>query len=359
MQRTTASGETASAVEATNVRGTIPHRSTRVNTARNPELTALVDLCTPEGTLLPAARGHTRRPLHHTNLRGWGRNKRWEYWGIITPTHVVGLTLSSLDYAAVHECYVLDRQRKTERKHNAIIALGGGVRLPDTPPPVRATARAKGIEFEFADEPGGTRLRARAGSVELRAFVEDAGDSLGVVVPWSERLFQYTVKSVARPVSGELRIDGVSVEIPAGQSWATLDRGRGRWPYKIRWNWAAGGGVVDHKRIGLQLGGKWTEGTGATENALFVDGVMHYIPDEVRWQYDPRRWEAPWRIRSDRVDVTLEPFYVRNASTNLLVLGSEVHQAFGRWSGWMSDTHGARHSVDGILGWAEQAENRW
>ena len=27
-----------------------------------------------------------------TNLRGWGRNKRWEYWGVVTPTHILGVT---------------------------------------------------------------------------------------------------------------------------------------------------------------------------------------------------------------------------------------------------------------------------
>ena len=72
------------------------------------EITEPVDLCLPSGRLRPDAVGWSRRPLHHANLRGWGRNKRWEYWGIVTPTHVVGLVASSLDYAGVHSLYVLD-----------------------------------------------------------------------------------------------------------------------------------------------------------------------------------------------------------------------------------------------------------
>ena len=73
------------------------------------EITSPVDLCLPDGRLNPAAIGWTRRPLHRANLRGWGRRKRWEYWGIVTPTHIVGLVASSLDYAGLYGVYVLDR----------------------------------------------------------------------------------------------------------------------------------------------------------------------------------------------------------------------------------------------------------
>src|SRR5690606_2403383 len=279
-----------------------------------------VDLCLPDGSLNPAARGHTRSPLHRPNLRGWGRTKRWEYWGIVTPTHVVGLTLSSLDYASLFECFLLDRATNEERAQPFVIPLGLGATLPDSRPPLTATGRAPGLSFEFRDEAEGTRIHARARGVEVEALVESAGDSLGVVVPWSDQVFQYTVKSPGRPISGVLRVDGVAHPIPKGESWAVLDRGRGRWPYHIVWNWAAGSGVVEGTRIGLQLGAKWTEGTGATENALFVDGVMHYIPEEVEWRYDTQRWNAPWQMQGERLDVTLTPFYVRDAKTNLGVL---------------------------------------
>src|SRR5690606_22741933 len=142
-----------------------------------PEILEPVDLCLPDGSLNPAARGHSRRPLHRPNLRGWGRTKRWEYWGIITPTHVVGLTLSSLDYAAVHEVFVHDRARGTSRSLPSLVPLGLGASLPDARPPLTAKAKAPFLRLEFRDERGGTRLLAKARGVELEAFVEEAGDS--------------------------------------------------------------------------------------------------------------------------------------------------------------------------------------
>ncbi|WP_289020093.1 DUF2804 domain-containing protein, partial [uncultured Ornithinimicrobium sp.] len=33
--------------------------------------------------------------------------------------------------------------------------------------------------------------------------------------------------------------------------------------------------------LGIQLGGRWTEGTGQTENGLFVGGRLHKIHEEL------------------------------------------------------------------------------
>src|SRR5215831_9088349 len=87
----------------------------------SPEVTEPVDLCLPDGRLNPAAVGWTRRPLHRANLRGWGRAKRWEYWGIVTPGHIIGLVASSLDYAGVHGLYVLDRGTGREVTRDLVV----------------------------------------------------------------------------------------------------------------------------------------------------------------------------------------------------------------------------------------------
>ena len=323
------------------------------------ELTDPVALTGPRGRLNPAAVGYSRTPLHSTALPGWGRNKRWEYWGVITPTHVIGLTISSLDYAGVHQIYVLDRATGIDREWDAVVPFARGVRLPDTPPPFAARGGTRTMRLHFSDVRGGTKLSASAPGLRLQLLVETGGDSLGVVVPWSAKRFQYTVKDLARRVSGSLTLDGTHVDVDADASWAVLDRGRGRWPYRMTWNWAAGSGIVAGERIGLQLGGRWTDGTGMTENALFVDGFLHYIPTALDWQYDPADWTAPWRVTGERVEATLTPFFVRHSRTNAVVVASETHQAFGEWSGWATDDDDGVHRLEGLLGWAEQATNRW
>lgn len=144
-----------------------------------------------------------------------------------------------------------------------------------------------------------------------------------------------------------------------GDSWAVLDHGRGRWPYAVHWNWGAGSGLVDGRVIGVQVGGRWTDGTGSTENALVVDGRVHKISEELSWRYDTRDWLAPWRVRGDLADLTFTPFWNHSSATNLGVLAQRANQCFGHWTGWMRDDAGEPVSVDGVLGWAEDVHNRW
>lgn len=323
-----------------------------------PEITVPVDLCDARGRLNRAAVGWTRTPLHRPNLRGWGRTKRWEYWGLVTQAHVVGLTVSSLDYAGVEAVYVLDRATGQEGVHEATVPLARGVALAPRCGVGASHVAAGGLTIDLAEEHGGTRLRASAPGVALDVFAArpDGHESLGVVVPWSDRLFQYTVKDVARPLSGSLTVGGTAYD---AEGWAVLDHGRGRWPYSLTWNWAAGSGVVGGEVRGLQLGGKWTEGTGSTENALLVGTRLHKLHDEVVWEYDARDWLRPWRMHGDRLDVTFTPFHERASRTNLLVVASETHQCFGHFTGWGLDDAGERVSLDGLVGWAEEARNRW
>jgi hypothetical protein len=324
-----------------------------------PEISRPTDLCLPDGRLNPAAVGWSRAPVHRANLRGWGRAKRWEYWGIVTPGHVVGIVLSSLDYAAVNGVYVLERATGREWDEAAVVPLARGVVLPAVSGSGRAAARAGSVRIEIDQGAGGTTISASAGPVRVEVEVPLPTDheSMAVVVPWSPRRFQYTVKDVTRPVRGRLTLDGTAHDIPAAESFAVLDHGRGKWPYAVTWNWAAGSSP--DRSVGIQLGGKWTDGTGSTENALVVDGRVHKLGADLEWTYDRGEWRRPWRIGGPRVDATLVPFHERVSRTNLLVLANETHQCFGRFDGWAETDDGRRVPLDGVVGWAEEARNRW
>ena len=36
----------------------------------------------------------------------------------------------------------------------------------------------------------------------------------------------------------------------------------------------------------MQVGARWTDGTGSTENALVVDSRVHKVSEELAWEYD-------------------------------------------------------------------------
>ena len=324
-------------------------------TTHEPEITREVVL-SRGGRLADGAVGWSRRPQHDTTIAGWGRRKRWEYWGVVTPSHFVGLTVSSLDYAGVHGVYVLDRSAGREWVSDAVVPLARGVVLPPRVGRGRAHAAGSGLRIDVGHSPDASLLRASAPGVEvdLAVAVSDR-DALCVVVPWSSRRFQYTVKDVGRPVSGRLVVGGTSYDVEAATSFAVLDHGRGKWPYSIAWNWAAAAGPGR----AVTLGGKWTVGTGITENGLFVDGRLHKIGEELTWDYDRSDWTAPWRIRGERLDLTLTVEHERVARTQLGVVANETHQCFGTFTGWALDDSDQRVDLDGLTGWAEEARNRW
>ena len=328
------------------------------------ELTAPASLTLPNGKLNREAVGWMRQPLLDTsgigNGRFWGRNKRWEYWNVITPTHILALTVSSIDYAAVHEVWVFDRASERVWSKN-ISAIGGTATLPGSLEGGPSRARAKGLAIDIDEVEGGTRLQAtiEGASFDVVAALPEGHERLGVVVPWTEVLFQYTVKDVARPASGSVTIDGETFAVPASQSWAVLDHGRGRWPYDIAWNWGGGSGVSHGRTIGIQVGARWTAGTGSTENSFLVDGRLHKISEELTWRYDLANWREPWRITGGGLDAVFTPFYNKHSKADFVIISSRTEQCFGSWSGTFVDVSGASIPFEGIVGFAEDVHNRW
>jgi hypothetical protein len=330
------------------------------------ELTEKVSLTGPDGRLNRDAIGWARRPLVdcaglvRRPGRAWGRTKRWEYWLVVTPTHLLAQTVSSIDYAAVHEAWVLDRATGRHWGRSATVLPARDVVLPANLHGGPASGRARDLDVEVRPLVVGTRLSARIPDASWAVTVVRPADQdcLAVVVPWSDKRFQYTVKDVGLPASGTVTIEGREYDVPEG-SWAVLDHGRGRWPYDVRWNWAAASGVSGGRRVGLQLGGGWTQGTGSTENGVFLDGRLHKIGDELAWSRDPADWLRPWRVSGGGLAATLVPFHDKQSRTNLGVVASRTDQCFGTWSGTFTTADGETVAFDGLVGFAEDVHNRW
>jgi hypothetical protein len=325
-----------------------------------PEITSPMDLCRPDGRLNPGAVGWSRHPMHRANLRGWGRAKRWEYWCVQTPDWALSVTVSHIDYLALHQVWFVDFSTGEEIDAGAIVPLARGPVLPDRSGGGPARARTKKLAIDLVPNTQGVRLVARTERIDADVQVRrpDGHESMGVVIPWSDRQFQYTVKDNTLPASGTVTVDGRQRELPAGQTWAVLDHGRGKWPYSTTWNWGSGSGTTDGHTIGLQFGGKWTQGTGMTENALCIDGRVTKISEELEWVYDPGDWLQPWTVRGTGVDVTLMPRHERKSRTNVGVIFTEVHQCFGTWNGTV-EADGRSYRIEDVHGFAEEAQMRW
>jgi hypothetical protein len=341
-------------------------------TTHEPELTEAVDLCTLDGAFLnPLARGWSRRPLHRANLHGRrGINKRWDYWAILAGDLVVSAVYADIDYLGLADVYWADLTTGETGGHAIVVGESDGIELPERPGTVPLVVDRDGLELRIADDATGTRLTAswtepdeRAGHLDVRVALPQGHESVNVVIPWSDELFNFTSKHQARPAAGELVVGDRCFAIgePDGvESWGVLDVGRGRWPAEIRWNWGGGAGRSGEHIVGLQFGAKWTEGTGFTENGLIVDGIVSKLGSELRWDYDWDEPMRPWRITDPggQLDVVLTPRFDKHTSHGG-DQGSETHQVFGTWAGRLRTDDGIALDLSGLQGFAEEARQHW
>ncbi|HEX5613641.1 MAG TPA: DUF2804 domain-containing protein [Acidimicrobiia bacterium] len=342
-----------------------------------PELREPVDLALPDGyTLNPAARGWSRRPLHRANLQGvWGRTKRWDYWAILAGDLVVSSVYADVDYLGLADVWWVDLTTAVHGGRGISVPGARGFSLPDVPATAPLRVARRNFELDISDAPdGATHLVAswrerdgRRGRLDATVELPDAHESLNVVIPWTDRRFQFTSKHQARPAHGELVVGDRTWTFGAARggtdAWGVLDVGRGRWPYRTRWNWGGGAGRVrgGASVVGLQLGGKWTVGTGFTENGVLLDGVLTKLGAELVWDYDWDEPLRPWTVQDPggQLSLVLHPRYDKHSKTEIGIMGTETHQVFGTWSGVVVTDAGERVELAEIQGFAEESRSRW
>jgi hypothetical protein len=334
------------------------------------ELLEPVDLCTEDGAALnPDACGWSRRPLHRCNLHGeLGRNKRWDYWAILAGDVVLSAVYSNVDYIGLADVWWADLRTGDHGGNGIGVPGGDGLVLPERPGTAPLNVEQGDFALHIVDDDGGTRLQAqwterdgRAGRLDVYVELSPDHETCNVVIPWSEHEFNFTSKHQARPARGELVVGDWSVAIGECDAWGVLDVGRGRWPSEIRWNWGGGAARSGEHVIGLQIGGKWTAGTGFTENAFTVDGRLTKLGRELEWRYD---WDAPmgpWTVRDPggQLDMVLTPRFDKHTKVAGRKRGSETHQVFGTWSGRVVTDAGDLYEFSDAQGFAEEARQRW
>lgn len=329
------------------------------------ELYKPTNLCTPRGNLEPSAVGWSRHPLHTCNL-SWHafRKKRWNYWCITTPKFLFSATLSNIDYMGLAFIYYLDFESKQFIEQTVMAPFGKGCDMPDI---VNAglSFENKALQLQFIETTTGVAIKVfspQFGGKKLQAEIAilrpPEHETLNVVIPWSPDRFQFTSKQNCLPASGNIILDGEYHPIPLNESFACLDFGRGVWRYNCLWNWAC----FSSPQLGVNLGAKWTDGTGYNENGLTIGGILHKIEQDVDFIYDDQDFMRPWQIKTketNQIDLTFTPFFERVARTNYIVLASEVHQMIGRFSGSVIGNHGEKLEVKNVTGWAEDHHARW
>lgn len=335
-------------------------------TYHEPELTHPVDLCDARGRLNLGAVGWSRTPLVRANLsRHWLRKKRWNFWNWIAPHFVLSITVADIDYAAFCEVTFTDFETKQSVSATAL-RTPGSVDLPEhVERSVIFSSRT--IEYRNVNDGGNLRVSVRADAKRVPIAADfvvtkpPAHESLNIVVPWNRRRFQLNSKHNTLPCTGDISVGGKQYTMRPDECHAVQDFGRGVWPYRSFWNWAVATGVQDATLVGVNMGGKWTTGTGVNENGLCINGRLYKVMEDLVWTYDPSDWMRPWRVsapHSGMIDLAFEPGVVRRSRLSLGLLRTGGVCCFGRWHGTIR-FDGNELKVQSLTGWAEEFDHRW
>ncbi len=331
------------------------------------EITKPVELCDDSGRLNPATRGWARQPIIRGNLCGqWPRKKKWNFWNWICRRFVFSVTVADIDFAAFCAVSFTDFETRKTVSGTAFVRPHSFAMPEQVERPVIFHGRS--MEYANLNDGGDIRVRfgglAKDGTRLAADFVvrkPPGHESLTVVVPWTPARFQLNCKENTRPCEGSVTVGDRRYVMDPNDCHAVQDFGRGVWPYRSFWNWAVCTGVHDGHRIGVNMGGKWTTGTGANENAICFDGRLYKVMEDLTWDYDPRAAMQSWRVRSthsDTIDLILQPIVAQFANLNLGLLGSGGVCVFGLWKGTVR-VDGAAIRINDLIGWAEEFAHRW
>lgn len=341
---------------------------TTPHTHDEPELIAPVLLCGADGRLNGEGVGWSRHPLHTCNLPpSLARKKKWNYWAVTSNELLLSATIADIDIFQLGSAYIFDR-RTHRHIEKTVVQPPNTIAMPET--------ISGGIVIEhpdmhvaLTDEGSGTRIRVEAGDfggtrLEADILIErpKGHETLNVVIPWSDVQFQFTSKQNTLPASGFAQLNEERLEF-APPAFGCLDFGRGVWPEHTFWNWGAASGVQGRRIVGLNPGGRWTDGAGMTENGICIDGRITKFSEDLLFEYDRAAMMKPWRVRTTatgRIDLLFEPEFERvSESGRRDGYFASAHQMFGRYSGRIRPDDGGPIEVHDLFGWIEEHEARW
>lgn len=336
-----------------------------------------------EGPLLDE-RGNLTEPGYATALlktydrskirAGRLRIKEWDYYLITNDRFGVALTIDDNSYMGLLSASILDFGTAKERTVSPMFWLPNGkTGFPASSKTGDVKKQLKNHFGAFTHENGGRRLRFRIDSFEdgkpftCDLFLSDEPrDSMVIATPFEKPgYFYYNQKIIGMRAEGTVRIGERTYRFEKGDSFGLLDWGRGVWTYKNTWYWSAAQGLLDGHVFGFNLGCGFGNTSAASENMLFYDGAAHKL-NRVDFGI-PKDAEGkdlllkPWHFTDDagRLDLVFTPIFDRASRTDVLVICSDQHQVFGRFSGTVRLDDGTELKLRDFLGFAEKVFNKW
>ena len=340
------------------------------------EITTSGPLLGSDGNLLEPGWARSLLPVYRrADIKASAmRIKEWDYY-LITDGHIgLALTIADNGYMGLDSVSFLDFDGKWEKTASRMRALPlGRTQLPESSAEGASEISRSGYALAFYHEDGARMLSFHMdkfldkepieGIVKL---TDEPAESMVIATPFDKPgHFYYNQKINCMRAEGWIELGSRRYELTKDKFFAVLDWGRGVWTYHNTWYWGSASGELDGVPFGWNIGYGFGNTAAASENVLFYDGRIHklgtvefHIPKDEKGR---NAYLNVWNFTSDdnRFYMDFTPVLDRSALTSAIIIKSDQHQVFGRFTGRVTLDDGTVLPVRDFFGFAEKVENKW
>ena len=340
------------------------------------EITHSAPLLNDKGSLREPGYAKKLLPVYRrADIRaGKARIKEWDYYLAANDHFAVALTIADNGYMGLDSISLLHFDEKWERTKSPMRVFPmGRTGLPETSAAGDTVITGNGYGIAFRHVGDSRVLTFRMGDfldgqpIEGRlVLTEEPEESMVIATPFDKPgHFYYNQKINCMRAEGWITLGKRRIELTPDRFFGVLDWGRGVWTYHNTWYWGSASGELDGVPFGWNIGYGFGNTAAASENVLFYDGKIHKlgdvsfnIPKDAKGRED---YMKPWTFTSDdnRFYMDFTPVLDRSALTSVIVIKSDQHQVFGRFTGRVTLDDGTVLPVRDFFGFAEKVENKW
>lgn len=295
--------------------------------------------------------------------------KEWDYYIVQDDRHGIALTVADNGYMALLSASILDFTRPWEHTSTVMKLLPlGKCKMPVSSEKGDVQYEGDGLTIKFLKKEGSRRLlcnyekfhEGKPLSIDV-LLDEPVMDTMVIATPFLKpRHFYYNQKINCMRASGSVWYGDTKITFSPDIAFGTLDWGRGVWTYSNTWYWGSGNGVVNGRLFGFNLGYGFGDTKAATENMIFYDGRAHKL-ETVEFHIPPDSYLKPWTLTSsdNRFEMEFIPVLDRAAHINALLVETDQHQVFGKFTGRAVLDDGTALEINNLTGFAEKVRNRY
>ena len=305
---------------------------------------------------------------------GRSRIKEWDYYAVCSDRFALALTIDHNGYMTMDSISLLDFERKSQITKSAMnLPIFAPRKLPASSKSGSIRVAGRGYMLSFEND--GIRRRLTGFMNKFRGedtivfdllLTDEPKESMVIVTPYKDHpeAFYYNQKINCMRVEGTITLGGREYRCDPADTFAVLDWGRGVWTYDNTWYWGSASGLVEGVPFGFNLGYGFGDTSAASENVLVYDGKIHKL-EQVQFDIPVKDGKedylSPWTIKDSegRLELTFELIMDRSMKTDLLVICSDQHQVFGRFSGKAVLDDGRELKIENLTGFAEKVRNKW